>query len=56
MGLRFVVGLGIAFGFHTLNTVLTPLILLYNTPIGLAVSLPTCLFAVIALWSLQRVR
>jgi lipopolysaccharide export system permease protein len=55
LGFRILVGILVAFLFHTLNGMLAPLALVYQFPPILAVLLPIVLFAGIGLWMLKRV-
>jgi lipopolysaccharide export system permease protein len=55
-GLRVVVGIFVAFLFHTLNGLFSPLAIVYQFPPVLAVLLPIMLFSGVGIWLLRRVR
>lgn len=55
-GLRVVVGIFVAFLFHTLNGLFSPLAIVYQFPPVLAVLLPIVLFSGVGIWLLRRVR
>lgn len=55
-GLRVVVGILVAFSFHTLNGLFSPLAIVYQFPPVLAVLLPILIFSVVGFWLLRRVR
>ncbi len=56
MGFRVVAGILVSFVFHTLNTFLTPLAIVYQLPPILAVLLPIFLFTSIGFILLKRAR
>lgn len=56
MGFRVVSGLIVAFLFHTLNSLFTPLAVVYQAPPILAVLMPVLLFSGIGFWILRRIR
>lgn len=56
MGLRFLAGAAVGFGFYILNQVFGPISLVYQVPALLAAALPTVLFAIIAIFMLWRAK
>ncbi len=55
-GRRVIVGILVAFLFHTLNNLFAPLAVVYEFPPVLAVLLPVIVFSAIGVWMLQRIR
>jgi len=55
-GLRVVVGIAVAFLFHTLNGLFSPLAIVYQFPPLLAVLFPILVFSGVGFWLLRRVR
>jgi len=55
MGLRFLAGASVGFGFHLLDKLFGPISLLYQMPPMMAALLPTLLFLSVGLYFLRRV-
>jgi lipopolysaccharide export system permease protein len=56
MGFRVIIGIFVAFIFHTINGLFAPLALVYQLPPLLAVILPIIAFGLFGLWMLRRVK
>lgn len=56
MGFRMVVGVLVAYGFFTINSLFAPLAMVYQVPAFIAVLIPIAVFAIIGGWMLKRVR
>ena len=56
MGLRMLAGLGVGFSFYLLNQFFVPFSTVFQVPPFLAAVLPTCLFFLLGLFLLRRVR
>ena len=53
-GFRIVVGIFVAFSFHTINSLFSPLAVVYQFPPLLAVLLPIVVFTAFGFWMLKR--
>lgn len=56
MGFRILVGIFVAYGFHTINSVFAPLVMVYRVPPIVAVIIPFFIFACVGFYLLKRVR
>lgn len=56
MGFRVIIGIFVAFVFHTLNGLFAPLALVYQIPASIAVIIPILVFGSAGFWMLKRVK
>ncbi len=56
MGSKLLAGTGVGFGFYIINHSFGPLIQVYQWPPNVAAFVPTCLFALLGVYLMRRVR